>query len=162
MAVCFGYLVKSELSSVRLYIRLHGTSPFSQGTRKTRPYLSGEVVCIWKENMIGLWKIEIFKSSLKPKRDCFSTRKGFTFLFWDFILLFREAGKNVFFKMAVSLRPDPPPSSSLMVVEKKLSLPLFLSLPPPPQWYVNQKKCFYGFPNLVLLFHTWRVCPAFS
>ena len=44
MAVFFWYLVKSDLFSVRVYSSLRWTSHFLQGTRKTRPCLSGQVV----------------------------------------------------------------------------------------------------------------------
>ena len=41
MAVFFWYFIKSDLSSVRYCTRLHWTSNFFQGTRKTRPCLTG-------------------------------------------------------------------------------------------------------------------------
>ena len=44
MAVCSLYLVKHDLSSVHVYSTLHWTGYFLQGTRKTRPCLSGQVV----------------------------------------------------------------------------------------------------------------------
>ena len=43
MAACFWYLVKSNLSSVRVYSREH-ISNYLQSARKTRPCLSGQVV----------------------------------------------------------------------------------------------------------------------
>ena len=42
--VFFWYLVKSDMSSVRVYCSIHWTSHFLQGTRKTLPCLSGRVV----------------------------------------------------------------------------------------------------------------------
>ena len=44
MAVFFWYLLKSDLSSVRYFPRVHQTSHFYQGTRKTRTYLTGHLV----------------------------------------------------------------------------------------------------------------------
>ena len=44
MAVCFWYLLKSALSSLRVYSSVQWTSHFLQGTRKTRACLSGQVV----------------------------------------------------------------------------------------------------------------------
>ena len=44
MAVFFWYLVKSDLSSVRVYISLHWKSHFLQVTRKKRPCLTGNPV----------------------------------------------------------------------------------------------------------------------
>ena len=44
MAVCFWYLGKSELSSVRVYSSVHWTNQFLQGTRKTRPCRTGHPV----------------------------------------------------------------------------------------------------------------------
>ena len=45
MAVVFWYLVKSDLSSVRYSPRIHWTSHVLQGTRNTRPCLTGHPVC---------------------------------------------------------------------------------------------------------------------
>ena len=42
MAVFFWYLVKSDLSSVRYTV--HWTASFFQGTRNTRPYITGHPV----------------------------------------------------------------------------------------------------------------------
>ena len=44
MSVCFCYFVKSDLSSLRFCTRVNWKSPFSQGTRNTRPCLSGHPV----------------------------------------------------------------------------------------------------------------------
>ena len=41
MAVCFCYLVKSDLSCVHVFRSLHLTSYFLHGTRKTRSRLTG-------------------------------------------------------------------------------------------------------------------------
>ena len=45
IAVFFLYLVKSDLSSVRYFTRIHWTSHFLQGTIKTLPCLTG--ICRW-------------------------------------------------------------------------------------------------------------------
>ena len=42
--VCFWYLIKRDLSSVRVCYSVHWTSHILQGTRNTRPCLSGRVV----------------------------------------------------------------------------------------------------------------------
>ena len=42
----FCYLVKSDLTSVRVYSSLHWAIYFLQGKSKTRPCLSGQVIYI--------------------------------------------------------------------------------------------------------------------
>ena len=44
MPVFFLYLGKSDLSSVHVYSSVHKKSHFQQGTRKTRPCLTGHPV----------------------------------------------------------------------------------------------------------------------
>ena len=44
MALCSWYLVKSDLSGVHVYSSVNWTRHFLQGTRKTRPCLSGRFV----------------------------------------------------------------------------------------------------------------------
>ena len=65
MAVIFWYIVKSDLSSVRYCTRIHSTRHFLQGTRKTRPYLTGHPVLIYFNILI--------ERSGYPKRKILST-----------------------------------------------------------------------------------------
>ena len=54
MAVFFFYLVKSDLSSVHYCTRVQWTNQFLQGTRKTRPYITGHPVPPGVEHLQGV------------------------------------------------------------------------------------------------------------
>ena len=61
MAVCFWYPVKSDLSSVHVFRSVYWTSHFLQGTRETRPCLSGRVVWVhWYGTMTMRTERSIF------------------------------------------------------------------------------------------------------
>ena len=57
MTECFWYLVKSDLSSVRVYISLEWTSHFLRGTRKTRGHVY----------LVGLYVFHLFNNSTQKK-----------------------------------------------------------------------------------------------
>ena len=67
MDVCLWYPVKSEWSNVRMYSSIHWTGHLLQGTGKTRPCLSGQVVSqisnkkwkLKKVKMLSVKKAEI-------------------------------------------------------------------------------------------------------
>ena len=71
MAVCFWYFIKSVL-----YRRLHWTSHFLQGTRKTQLYLSGNPVVNETNGYLVIIKLIIWYTNLScPVQGCVGLTK---------------------------------------------------------------------------------------
>ena len=90
MAVCFWYLVKSDLSSVHYSTRVHWKSHFLQGSRKTRPCLSGHLVCI------GIPQICLLNMQIGTRQSIHILRKPYHNLVFFNDRLFVRILKNTF------------------------------------------------------------------